>query len=113
MKAIKTQSILTGITAKVDGSLSLRFTTPELTSQEKAAVMDLQNVNNTLTIRPSDSANLDLTEVRAELGVKTPSQRLRGVLFVRWEQEGRPGTFEVFYYQAMEKIIDRQKSFLD
>lgn len=112
MKAIRTQSILTGITAKVDGSLSLRFTTPELTSREKAAVMDLQNVNNTLTIRPNDSAKAEVAEVKAELGSKTPSQRLRSVIFVLWKQQGHDD-FEIYYRNIMEKIIDQIKNKLD
>lgn len=43
-------------------------------------------------------------------GEKTPSQRLRAVLYVWWEQQGKQGgDFEFFYRQHMEKLIDHIK----
>ena len=41
---------------------------------------------------------------------KTPSQRLRGVLYVLCEQKGRPTeTFETYYRMHYEKIIEQYK----
>ena len=44
MRAINFQAIITSIRALKDGSLSLTIHSPELTSEEKAEFMNLQNV---------------------------------------------------------------------
>lgn len=44
---------------------------------------------------------------------KTPSQRLRAVLYVLWERKGSNGEFEVFYVASMEKFINRIKQELE
>lgn len=40
---------------------------------------------------------------------KTPGQRLRGVLYVMWEQKKSTDTFAQFYEQSMERIINQLK----
>lgn len=40
---------------------------------------------------------------------KTPSQRLRAVLWVKWDKEGRKGDFNAFKDREMERIIDQIK----
>lgn len=49
-------------------------------------------------------------ERKAEFETKTPSQRLRGVLYVLWEQTGKSGDFETFYRQKMEGLINLIKN---
>lgn len=44
---------------------------------------------------------------------KSPSQRLRAVLFVLWEQRGSKGEFEEFYKESIERVIKRIKEELD
>ena len=111
--AIKTQAIITSLSAKKDGSLGLRVNTPELTSEEKVAFMNLQNINLGAFFKPLDFAVKDITEVKSEVDTKTPSQRLRSVLFVLYDQEGRPGEFADYYSKKMEKIIEWIKSKLE
>ena len=55
-------------------------------------------------IKPEDILNLP--EIKHEESDKSPGQRLRNTLYVLWEHEGKPGTFESFYLSRMEKIID-------
>jgi len=109
MKAIETQGIITGVRSKVDGSLGLSMSTPELTSEEKAAVMDLQGQNLVCTFVPLDEKNAPKMKVDKEIETKTPSNRLRNVLYVLWEQEGGKGDFDDFYKRQMEKVIDAYK----
>ena len=46
--------------------------------------------------------------------MKTPSQRLRATLFVYYTQRiDKSKTFDQFYVEQMEKIIDRFKANLD
>jgi hypothetical protein len=44
---------------------------------------------------------------------KSPSQRLRDVLYVLWEHRGSKGDFEQFYIASIEKVINRIKEELD
>lgn len=47
----------------------------------------------------------DLPEIKPEFGEKTPAARLRGVLYVMWEQTKSSLTFEQFYRERMEQLI--------
>lgn len=45
---------------------------------------------------------------------KTPSQRLRGVLYVSWQQDNQGyKDFKDYYRTRMERIIDHLKNQLD
>ena len=64
-------------------------------------------------ITPDD---LDLPELKmTEKDDKTPSQRLRAVLFRLWEKEGKQEfkTSDEHYKYFMEKLIDHWKVRLD
>lgn len=44
---------------------------------------------------------------------KTPSQRLRAVIFLLWEQSGKKVDQDEYYEIVMEKIIEQMKSKLN
>jgi hypothetical protein len=109
-KALTCPVILTGASTRADGSLGLRFSTPELASAEKVAFMELQNLNLKMLLQPADGEPVELKEVRGQFDSKTPSQRLRGALFVLWTQAAKgQGEFEDFYRREMEKLIEDVK----
>lgn len=110
MKAIVVQSIFTSFASKADKSLSFRGTTPELSSAEKCALMDFQGLNVRLLIEPMDYPSDGKMEVKSLLETKTPSERLRAVLFVAWKQEGEKGVFADYYRTKMEHFINDVKS---
>ena len=113
MKAIHCEVILSSASTRVDGSLGLRFSTPQLTSEEKVALLDLQGINLKMLLQPLDGPD-ELVSVKGELDVKTPSQRLRSVLFVWFKQTPDPKpSFEEFYRQKMEAMIEHVKSKLE
>jgi len=113
MKTIVTPAIFTGFGSRLDKSLSFRGCTPELTSVEKAAFMDFQGLNVRLLIEPVDYPTDGKQEVKGLLDSKTPSQRLRAVLFVLWKQETDKQCelrdFNQFYIEKMERLIDKVK----
>lgn len=117
MKPIQLQSILGRVSTKSDGSLSLTFSTPELTAEESTVLFKLARINLTMRLTPLGEALEAPVEVKSELSTKTPSTRLRGVLFVLWKQQSDFGkmnqTFELFYSDAMERIINDIKSQLE
>ena len=106
MKAIQTKAIITSIRAKVDGSLGFSGTTPELSTEEKVAFMELQNNELDCLFAPTGIPNAPKMNVEGEVKGKSASTRLYNVLYVWWEQQGRPDDFEVFYKKHMEKFID-------
>lgn len=112
-KAVRTEIIFTGFSTKVDGSLSVRATTPELNTVEKIAFMDLQGLLCEALIFPKEEREAEVVEVRHEMDHKTPSQRMRGVLFLLWKQEREDIPFETFYSQRMESMLDWLKRKLD
>lgn len=113
MKAITTSCILTSLRSRTDGSLGLSFSTPELTAEEKTVWFQLQQKNCRMLLEPTEDSEGPPVEVKGELQQKTAGQRLRGVLFVFWTQQGKPGEFQTFYESKLESIITQIKNKLD
>lgn len=113
MKAISTQLIISSIRSKVDGSLGITASTPELNTEEKVAFMELQNQPLEALLKPTDSTPTDIKQIKGEVEGKTPSQRLYNTIFVYWKQKGGKGNFENFYHKQMELIINRVKNNLE
>ena len=119
MKAIVSQIIITGFSSRVDGSLSFRAATPELSVTERVDFMELQGKNCRALFEPTDYAADGKTEIKNPLGTKTPSQRLRGVLFVLYTQLTKKvggltdKSFDQFYVEQYESIIESYKRQLE
>lgn len=113
MKAIRTEAQLTSFRSRADGSVGFSGVTPEMSSQEKCALFDLQNILVEMLVYPKDAKDADVIEVRKEMEGKTPAQRLRAVLFILWKQEGEKQAFEAFYSLKMESVIEWVKKKLD
>lgn len=118
MKALLTPAIFTGFSSRADGSLGFRGVTPELSHGEKVALMELHQQNVKLLIQPVGESPEAMVEVKNELNTKTPSQRLRAVLFVLFKQWSESGKikgvmFEQFYSEQMNRMIDDIKGQLE
>lgn len=118
MKALVSQAIFSSFSSRADGSLSARFSTPELSATEKAAFFELQNKNCRLLIEPMDYAVDGKTEIKNPLGNKKPSERLRAVLFVLHKQLCEKGklvdqSYDDFYLKHMDAIIQSVKDQLE
>jgi hypothetical protein len=113
MKALVTEAVFSSFTSKVDGSLSARLSTPELSSTEKAAFMEVQGKNVRLLIEPKDYSTDGKVEIKNPMSGKSPSERLRGVLFVFWKQKQIAGTYDEFYVKQMDTIIQSYKDQLE
>ena len=113
MKKIRTPAIITGVRSKVDKSLGITLATPELSPEEKAEFMRLQGINLITFFVPAENADAPEYKVLKDIESKTPSQRLRNVLYVRWEQSGEGTDWNDYYRMRMEEFIDGEKSMLD
>lgn len=116
-KVIKTALQITTISSRSDGSLRLSSVTPELSNSEKTAFLDLQNVELEALFQPTEYTNLESMKVEKNLDTKSPSERLRNVLFAVYkakEEAGeKMGNFSDYYRSIMERLIDEYKSKID
>lgn len=110
MKKFQVEAILEGVTPLKDGGVSLRFHTNEITKPQKVELMDYYQTFGWLLFSANEYQDTDVPKDLANRdGGKSPSQRLRAVLFVYWKQLGAKGGFEPFYNQKVEQFIDRIK----
>lgn len=109
MKAITCDVILSGIRTRNDGSISITLATPELEAEDITAFASLRNKNLAMLLQPLGNEPKELKEIKGEFDSKTPSQRLRSVLYVLWKETDGTGDFEEFYRKRMNSIIDRIK----
>ena len=116
MTLIKLPVCLNPISRRKDRSVKLSYETRELSPSETLTLMSLEG-NEGWLLFSSQESEIDIDEVpntKAEIGTKTPSERLRSVLFVWWKQsvadQSFVGDFESFYKLKIEKIIEGVKS---
>lgn len=99
-----------------DGSASVSFDTRELNSEELFSIMQLRNAEGWLCFAPNEN-ELIVPEDKAEVEGKTPSERLRAVLYVWYKQEVNSqkyvGLFENFKNEKMEMLIGFVKNKLN
>ena len=115
---IKHQATIGSITAKVDKSLAYRVNTPELTPEEKAMFMELQNQVVEVSINPIDDPEASTIAIKAQKHDLSPSQRLRNVIYALHKQKLEKNAyvesdFETYYRKIMESFIDMTKGQLD
>lgn len=107
---------LNPISRRKDRSVKLSFETRELQSDEILTLMSLEGSEMWVCLAPN-ADEIEVPEERAEVDVKSPSERLKAVLFVWYKQEtesGRfTGLFETFRREKMEKIIEGVKTKLN
>jgi len=101
--------------ATADGGRRLWITTNEIQSEEQLRLIMQYGDNKHFgffffkeaPIKPEDTeAPVWEGEFPKE---KSPSERLRAVLFVYWQQNGAKGEFNDFYRKQMDRIINKIK----
>lgn len=98
---------------RADRSYRIAFETRQLSGEELAILGDNFHGEGWLVFSPNELQAEDVPVTDADAGVKSPSQRLRSVLYVWWQQLGSPGSFEVFYQTQYSKLIEYVKEKLD
>ncbi len=108
------------IATRHDGSVKIVMGTYELNTQSAVKLFDLRK-SEALMYLSSDNISqeeldaLDGFKLDAEkTDGKTPSQRLRAVLYVYWKQHKQQDIeFDIFYLKYMNRTIDKIKDKLD
>ena len=109
-------SILTRYASTADKGLRLTFETNELENEDSAQLISLKGEFGFLVFVPKDKRPEDVIipeYVPDFKGQKTPSQRLRAVLFRVWQTTDKTLSSEVFYNAKMDEIIEHFKKSLD
>lgn len=106
-------AILTRVAYLKDGGVSLGFSTNELSDEEKVIASKFFQKFGYVLFSESTITDKDIPKGDASDESKSPSQRLRAVLFILWRQENPKEDFESFYRQQMERAIGRVKKLLD
>jgi hypothetical protein len=112
VKTFQIPATLEGIAALKDGGMSVRFHTQEVNADEKVLLMQYFQKFGWLLFseQEQNEDTLILEDIRKDVGGKTPSQRLRSVLYILYQQSGRLDlTFEQFYVDKMNQMIEQLK----
>jgi len=109
-------AILNPISRRKDRSVKLSFETREMSPEEIMTLLPLEGSEGYLLYAPNreDIEDESLPNTKAEVGIKSPSERLRSVIFVHFKQAVEDGKYigipDNFYKEQMEKIIEGYKS---
>lgn len=106
------------IATRKDKTVKLTIGTQELSPDKGAALFGLQNALIYLAIKKENFSTNEVAELDKlkadDYGGKTPSQRLRNVLFVAWQQKSEGfDKFDLYYDFKMNQIIIHLKNKLD
>jgi len=98
-----------------DRSLKLQLYTQELTNDEMAKVFSYLKKQCWIAIGENPIANMpselwEALQKKPTKWDKSPSKRLRNVLFLLHEKSNDNMAFEAFYEKKMEEIIDHFKN---
>ena len=112
IRGISCEVTLNGISSRADGSISLKLqTNREFSATETTALLELNRMILQMQLIPLKFEDAPM-EIGGHADVKTPSQRLRAVLFVLFSHEKKTGVisqdevFEFFYAKKVELLID-------
>ena len=119
MKTFQLPACLESYRSLKDGTLKISFETGELTPEQMSNVHYSLNKVGYVAFSPDALATQELDEIDklkvdySDAG-KTPSQRLKAVLYLMWKQKPEGFTSsEVHYLHYMEKMINHFKQQLE
>ena len=105
--------VLDDIKERKDWSSRITFDSRELTEEEFMILRRAKGAEGWMLFSENEINKDDIPSEDAEVDTKSPAQRLRSVLFVRWKQLGEPETFRIYYDKAVEHFINSVKEKLE
>ena len=106
------------ITTRKDKTIKLTIGTQELTPADAAKIFYLNQQFCYMALKPEPFTREEsdlVNSLKADLSnAKTPSQRLRGILFLNYQQDSKGfQDFTTYYASEIEKICEHYKNKLD
>jgi hypothetical protein len=113
-KIFKAQAMISKITTMHDRTLRLQIECLELPADQEAVIFSARHASGWVLFAETElqvEDVVDLPDVQIDKNDKTPSQRLRAVLYRLWEQSSKATypEFEIFYRAKMDKLIEGYK----
>jgi len=115
MKAVQFAAQLTKIETRTDGSIKITAETQELNGSDMAELFSYRSALGYITFTPNAESKVDAPSLRVKLDGKSKAERLRNVLYVKWEQSGKQeyDVFDLYYDVQMERMINQIKDTLE
>lgn len=114
MKGILIAATVEGIRSRKDKTVALTVGTQELTPERAGEIFNLNGKLITAYFSSKEIGTEDqevIDSIEPELPGKSPSQRLRSVLYIMWKQDNQGFTDKNLHYlHHMEKVIEHYKS---
>jgi len=113
---LQTSAIIEKISTRVDNTISINISTQELEPSEAAILFTLKGKQGWFLFAENkfekeDVPNEPAVEFKSD---KSPSQRLRSVLYIYWKDNtNKAKTFDEFYKSWIEKKIQEIKDNLN
>lgn len=111
-------AILASPRGMADGTIKYSIECPELPPDKMGRIFSMMNKHVYIMLKEETFLNeekkaLESLKTMETVG-KSPSERLRGVLFVNWKNNSEGfATFDQFYFFKMEQLIKKFKSLID
>ena len=113
MKILLSGTIET-LSTRNDGTLKVVFGTQECDTSQAGQLFQMRGKYVKCLLSDSNITDLEsaLVDEQKMTGtkVKSPSKRLRSVMYLAWEKSGLDLDFETYYSNELEKIITHFKS---
>lgn len=114
MKGILIAAMVNTIRSLKDGSITISLETQELSPANAGEIFSLRGRLVTVYLSPSDISSKELSlvdTIEPDLpGGKTPSQRMRNVLYILWKQDAEGyKDFPQYYESKMNTYIESLK----
>lgn len=112
-------AIIEGISTRQDGTFKVVMGTQEIDKSKVADLFSLVNkfskalITDNNVIQDLDEGLVEGLKVQATKKTKSHSQRLRNVIWRVWEANGAKGSFDEYYANEMERVIDAYKETLE
>lgn len=120
MKAFQFWARFEGAATRHDRSVKITLGSQELPDEDCTKLFSLRGrevycaLIETDFDHPIELTDIEVPERDPEFPKqKSPSERLRNVLFKIWEKDGSRGNFEIWRRGEMEQIIEEQKARLN
>lgn len=123
MEKILNQNLLTlpahiqGVRTLVDGGYKVDVITQELRPKDGFTLLSLKGKSGFMLFKLSIITEDEIAKIPAEVKEfktdKTPSQRLRAVIYWVWEKSSQKETFDQFYKRHIETLINQYKEKLE
>lgn len=116
-KLFQAPSVIEKVQTLVDGGVKLSVTTQELAESEMTQLFKLKGKAGWFLFKDQaikEQETKDLPEIEPEFkGEKSPSQRLRNIIYVYWKQQGAKGDKDAFYKRQMNRQIEKVRELLN